>query len=216
MSGTEKSVAKQDVEGKQLALPSGDDADLAAKEARLEELERGIERRYIEIGLALEEIRVEKLYAVRGLTWEQYTRKQWKISSRHANRLRAAARLVEEIGPTGPVPATERAIRPLVTKGPRSAKMRSVPDLVSQLNEQLGALTWRDRYLRLVGGHHDSLGRLLPIFRDEARGTWIPESEWLVFKGHLPKAVQDAALAKAHESPAKAVHRDEHAKEAVS
>jgi hypothetical protein len=98
VSGVQDSQ-KDNEEARQLALTSEGDPDLAPREARLEELERGIERRYIEIGLALQEISEKKLYKLRGQTWKQYVEERWEISREHADRLRRAARLAQEKDP---------------------------------------------------------------------------------------------------------------------
>lgn len=194
---------KNDEAAGQLALVHDDEPDLAAKKARLEELEQGIKSRYIEIGLALEEIRVKELYRVRGLTWEQYTRQRWDISSRHANRLRAAARFAEEIGPTGPVPRTERGVRPLVTR-PRSSKKGSGSsrDFIKALNANLRgepslptAITKGTQLaVDLFGAIERMLSSALQVEVDGERGVWIPAPAWRLFYVYLPKRLRDVAM----------------------
>jgi len=83
----------------------------------LSELETVIERgqqTFIEVGRALLEIRDGRLYRDTYTTFEAYCRERWGWTRQHANRQIAAARVVEEMEPTGSIPENEwqaRAIR---------------------------------------------------------------------------------------------------------
>lgn len=81
---------------------------------RLVELEEVIEKgigTFIKVGEALAEIRDKRLYRVSFKTFEEYCREEWQMSKRHCDRLIAAAEVVENLGPRGPV--TEKQTRPL-------------------------------------------------------------------------------------------------------
>lgn len=67
---------------------------------------------FAEAGVALREIRDEKLYRSTHSTFEAYCAEAWGLTHRHANRLVEASNVTEVLGPMGPVP-TERVAREL-------------------------------------------------------------------------------------------------------
>jgi hypothetical protein len=78
----------------------------ADRRARLRELEQVIERGWeavVAVGLALREIRDERLYLELdgGLTFEQYVKQRWSVSPGHAYREIDAANVAEAISPMG-------------------------------------------------------------------------------------------------------------------
>jgi hypothetical protein len=85
--------------------------------ARLVELERVIERgqqTFVEVGMALLEIRDSRLYRASHGTFEDYCRERWGWTHRHANRVIEASEVAGLVGPTGPsVEAQARELAPL-------------------------------------------------------------------------------------------------------
>ena len=76
-------------------------------------IRRGLEL-FVEVGNALARIRDARLYRAEFATFEDYCQTRWSLSRRHVNRLIAANDVVEDLGPMGPKPETERQTRPLV------------------------------------------------------------------------------------------------------
>jgi hypothetical protein len=69
----------------------------------------------MQVGLALLEIRDQRLFDPEFTTFEAYCRERWGSSQRHANRLIAAAEIAVALGPIGPKnEAQARALAPLV------------------------------------------------------------------------------------------------------
>jgi hypothetical protein len=88
---------------------------------RLMELERRIQRgldTFMEVGEALLEIRESRLYRIEHGTFEEYCRSKWGMNPRYANRVIGAALVIENLGPMGPNPTTERQARPLTKLPP--------------------------------------------------------------------------------------------------
>lgn len=89
-----------------------------AEADRLEHLEAVIDRgiqTFVEVGLALAEIRDRRLYRVEHCTFEDYCRERWGWSRQHAYRQIQAAEVARQMSPMGDtVPATERVARALV------------------------------------------------------------------------------------------------------
>ena len=83
--------------------------------AELEQHEAVIERglnTFVDVGRALLAIRHRKLYRQEYGTFEEYCHRRWDITPRHGRRLIAAAQVVDNIGPMGPIlPSTERQAR---------------------------------------------------------------------------------------------------------
>lgn len=89
--------------------------ELAECEARIQ---RHVDS-YRDAGEALKTIRDSKLYRRVADTFENYLSLRWKMTATHAERLIAAADVAKNLPPTGKIPQTERAARPLTTlKGP--------------------------------------------------------------------------------------------------
>jgi hypothetical protein len=88
--------------------------DLLAHYERI--IERGLDT-FVEVGMALLEIRDGKLYQQKGYkTFEQYCRERFQLERRHAYRLMDAAEVVENVSNwTQIVPATESQARPLTS-----------------------------------------------------------------------------------------------------
>lgn len=108
---------------------------VTVRQASLEQLESVIERgvqTFVEVGLALMEVRDRRLYKEAGYTtFEKYCTGRWQFGRRHANRLIEAAGTVQALsddnhtGPIGPVPATEsqaRELTPLAKEDPDKAR----------------------------------------------------------------------------------------------
>ena len=95
----------------------------ADRKAQLEAtIERGMQT-FVEVGLALMEIRDDRLYRAEFGTFEEYCRERWGWSSRHTNRMIASAEVTVNLGPIGPIlPATESQARPLATLEPEQQR----------------------------------------------------------------------------------------------
>ncbi len=96
----------------------------AAESSRLAVLEdtvfRGLSD-FVNVGLALGEIRDRRLYRKTHTTWEDYCRERWHVTDRRVRQLMAAATVTKEIGEsgtTGSAPTTERQARELVPLTP--------------------------------------------------------------------------------------------------
>jgi hypothetical protein len=81
--------------------------------ADLEVIVQGGLATFVEVGLALVEIRDRRLYRENGHdSFEAYCRDRWGFSRQHAHRLIEGARVAELVSPAGDVP-TERIAREL-------------------------------------------------------------------------------------------------------
>jgi hypothetical protein len=92
-----------------------------AEADRLAQLEATIRtgiQTFVEVGLALTEIRNAKLYRATHSTFESYCRERWGWTRQHANRVIGASTVALQLEPTGSTAVSERAIRPLVKLAP--------------------------------------------------------------------------------------------------
>lgn len=136
-----------------------------AKGRTLDELEATIEhgkQTFIEVGLALMEVRDRRLYRDAGFpTFEKYCVGRWQFSRRHASRLVDAAStaaaladgLDDKTGPVGPVPTTERQARelaPLAREDPEEARAvwREVVEEAEDTEQPITAAKVRDAVQR--------------------------------------------------------------------
>jgi hypothetical protein len=99
------------------AMIMGDTKALTAKETeRLllceVTIEKGLET-FIEVGLALVEVRESKLYRFKFGTFEEYCEKRWQMTARRARQICAGAEVVANLRPGPPLPTSERQVRPL-------------------------------------------------------------------------------------------------------
>jgi hypothetical protein len=124
--------------------------------ATLDELETVIEdglQTFVDVGLALMEVRERKLYEQAGyVTFEMYCHGRWGFTKRHGNRLIAAASTAKalaespekDVGPIGPTPITEsqaRELAPLAKAEPEAARAvwREVVDASEGTGEPITA-----------------------------------------------------------------------------
>jgi hypothetical protein len=86
-------------------------------------IERGLQT-FTEVGNALLAIRDRRLYRKDYSTFEEYCRRKWNMSQRHANRLVASAAVIQNLGPIGliPSPANEAQARPLASLAPEQQR----------------------------------------------------------------------------------------------
>jgi hypothetical protein len=85
------------------------------EQQRLAELEQVVERglqTFVDVGLALLEIRDSRLYRATHATFEAYLDQRWKMSRSRGYRLIDSARLAELVSPVGDIP-NERQAREL-------------------------------------------------------------------------------------------------------
>jgi len=93
------------------------------RKAQLEAtIERGMQT-FVEVGLALMEIRDGRLYRAEYGTFEEYCRERWGWGRNYTNKLIASAEVIENLGTTVPIlPATERQARPLAALEPEQQR----------------------------------------------------------------------------------------------
>lgn len=111
-------------------LTSGEREELACREAIIE---RGLAT-FIEVGNELVVIRDKRLYCESYPTFEEYCRERWGFQRHRANRLIAAAGLIDNLVPVGtkleenstnnhlPLPSSERQARPLTRLEPEQQR----------------------------------------------------------------------------------------------
>jgi ParB family chromosome partitioning protein len=89
------------------------------RKAQLEAtIERGMQT-FVEVGLALMEIRDERLYRAEFRTFEEYCNQRWGWGKSYANKLIASAEVMGNLGTIVPIlPATETQTRPLAPLSP--------------------------------------------------------------------------------------------------
>ena len=75
-------------------------------------------RTFLDVGVALAEIRDRRLYIEGHDTFEDYCRERWGMSKTHANRLIASAATLEVLGDVEERPANEAQVRPLTLLPP--------------------------------------------------------------------------------------------------
>ena len=73
---------------------------------------------FVEVGQALLEIRENKLYRIEYNTFEEYCQEKWQMPSRVARRLISSKKTMDNLGPVGPKPTSERQVRPLTSLEP--------------------------------------------------------------------------------------------------
>ena len=71
---------------------------------------------FVQVGLALAQIRDDRLYKVDFDTFERYCQVKWQYGRRYVNQLISAAQVFTYLGATGSQqkPEHERQVRPLV------------------------------------------------------------------------------------------------------
>lgn len=84
-------------------------------------IKRGLDTFYA-VGTALSEIRESRLYRKGHDTFEDYCQEKWGMSRRHVNRLIESSEVVDNLGPIGPIPATESQARELSPLEPELQK----------------------------------------------------------------------------------------------
>lgn len=80
-------------------------------------IEKGLQT-FVEVGIALAEIRESRLYRLTHGTFEEYCGERWQIGRRQADRLIAGAETAEILRPFGLVPQSESVARPLTKLEP--------------------------------------------------------------------------------------------------
>lgn len=86
------------------------------EKAVLKKLEKVIEsglKVFLQVGEALQTIRIEKLYRDTHPTFETYCRERWGMSKTQANRLIAAFEVSKNLAPIGVAPTSESQVRVL-------------------------------------------------------------------------------------------------------
>jgi hypothetical protein len=108
-----------------------------AERRRLAELEAVVERglkTFVEVGLALAEIRDRRLYQGTHSSFENYCEERWGFARNYANKLVAAAEVVAIVEPTGTtVPTSERQARELAPLRDEPEELREAwPEVVER------------------------------------------------------------------------------------
>jgi hypothetical protein len=91
------------------ALTTAESRQLASHE---ETIRRELDS-FVKVGNALMAIREGKLYRAEFATFSDYCTSRWGLTKTHCNRLISAARVVEQMAPTGVTPPNERQAREL-------------------------------------------------------------------------------------------------------
>lgn len=97
------------------------DSELSVLADCEQKIEKGLKTFY-EVGRALLTIRDERLYRAEYSTFEEYCAKRWGMAHRHANRLIGAVEVIDNLGPMGPKPQSERQTRPLTQLEPEEQR----------------------------------------------------------------------------------------------
>lgn len=98
-----------------------------------EVIERGLAT-FVDVGMALLEVRDSRLYRLAYPTFEAYCEARWNMSRSRAHRLIEAAGVASNLLPTGNIPANERTARELARLEPAAqrevwqAAVESAPD----------------------------------------------------------------------------------------
>ena len=89
---------------------------VASESQRRDELEATITRgmaSFVEVGLALTEIRNSRLYRSTHESFDKYCKDKWEMGKAYCNRLADAAGVTQTLAPIGVIPRNEAQIRPL-------------------------------------------------------------------------------------------------------
>jgi hypothetical protein len=89
-------------------LSAADRAKLVDLETRIETVTRGF---YADVGRCLATIRDQQLYREKYSSFDAYCLEKWEWTRQHVARMIAAAKVAEELSPTGSVPTSERQAR---------------------------------------------------------------------------------------------------------
>lgn len=103
-------------------IPENQSPLSAAETDRLAELVKIVDRgfgSFVEVGIALSEIRADRLYRQTHVTFEAFCQERWQISKTHANRLIQGAEVTENLTPIGVKPISESQVRPLAGLPPK-------------------------------------------------------------------------------------------------
>src|SRR6516165_10008684 len=106
-------------------VPSDDKPLSEDVQARLEACEAVIERGlrpFYEVGLALLEIKRDRLYQERHETFESYCRERWQLGRNYAHRLTEAAKVTDNLLPIGNIPIHESQVRLLIKLPPEEQR----------------------------------------------------------------------------------------------
>ncbi len=103
-----------DAECKDMTLSSSERERLEDCEVRIQ---RGLDT-FMDVGLALLEIRDARLYRAQFDTFESYCRERWGMGRQYPNKLIQAAEVAQNLTPIGVIPKTESQARPLAKLEP--------------------------------------------------------------------------------------------------
>jgi len=170
-----------------------------AESVRLCELERIIQKgkdTFVEVGVALAEIRDSQIYRNTFATFEDYCEKRWSFSKRSAYQFIAAAEVVENVRNCAQVPATESQARPLAKlpadqqpaaweKAQEIAKEEGKPVAARHVEAAVAEVMPKEEPEAVVvdGVEESESKRRSPIKVIEDEGMNI----WLLAKSHLDR-----------------------------
>lgn len=164
--------------GKAMVVSGSVDLVTVEERERLTELESVICENltgFVKVGLALKEIRDQRLYRVRFGTFEQYCKAFWDYSKTHANRNIAAADVVQNLTPFGVkspgdelgFKLNEAQIRPLTSLKP--AQQKKAWEKVNEICDgKITALAVKKVVSEMLGG---TIQKKRDLIRDNVKNA---------------------------------------------
>lgn len=130
--------------------------------AELEEVIKADIKGFIRVGMALKEIRENKLFlAKKYLTWELYLKEEWDLSKGYANRQISAFDVVENIkrseamAPMGAIVKNERQARPLTLLEDPEEQVKAWKEAVSRSGGKVTALAVAKVVMEILEAQRD-------------------------------------------------------------
>jgi hypothetical protein len=190
---------------RQTALTKGETKELRGCEAVIA---RGLKTFY-DVGTALLTIRDQHLYRATHYTFAGYCRERWRMGHSHAQRMIAAAKVVENLSPIGDAvkPTHESQVRPLAPlepeeqrvvwsqavaessgQQPTAAKVEDVVESYAQEKSGLSAHPVKARarvqWISKPQQAHDRIRKYLPMLTDRERKVLAPYLRLLFIADH--------------------------------
>lgn len=178
--------------------PAADAAMTPAAKRHLKALEGRIERgirTFVEVGLALLEIRDKQLFRLTHTSFEAYCGDRWGMDRQRAYQLMTSAEVVQVLPPNSGIvnEAQARELVPLLNASP--ALVLVAAERIREVKEPLTAATVRGITKALIGDVADGNGRII--------NHATPVTVTAKFVAWLTKAAADARVWKASKPTAR-------------